>query len=85
MLAHLWTQNNTCKSPWPSPLKVTEGGTGCKLIWILDPGHSRSSIASFKAADWGFNTTILEESTVLTAHTNVVDSLITITVKSNIE
>lgn len=42
----------TCRSPWPSPLKVTEGGVGCKVILILDPGHSRSSMASFRAADY---------------------------------
>lgn len=42
----------TCKSPWPSPLNVTEGGVVWRIIWMLDPGHSRSSIASFSAADW---------------------------------
>uniref|UniRef100_A0A9I9EGD4 Uncharacterized protein n=1 Tax=Cucumis melo TaxID=3656 RepID=A0A9I9EGD4_CUCME len=48
----LITTNHTCKSPWPSALKVTEGGDGCRAIRTLDPGHSRSSIASFSAADW---------------------------------
>lgn len=43
--------NQTCRSPCPSALNVTEGGSGSKIIWMLDPGHSRSSIASFNAAD----------------------------------
>lgn len=51
----LITTNHTCKSPWPSALKVTEGGDGCRAIRTLDPGHSRSSIASFSAADWYLN------------------------------
>jgi len=41
----------TCRSPCPSALNVTEGGSGSIVIWMLDPGHSRSSIASFSAAD----------------------------------
>lgn len=44
-------RNKTCKSPCPSPLKVTQGGVLRRLICTLDPGHSRSSIASFNAAD----------------------------------